>query len=108
MKQKGLTHKQHAEIARKIFEAEKNVTTVPLLTETYDAITQEDAYAIQQEGLKLRLEAGEHIVGRKIGLTSRRMMEQLHVDAPDYAYLTASTRVLEGGACKCSEMRIAP
>lgn len=47
------------------------------------------AYAIQQAGLRLRLENGERLVGHKTGLTSAAMQRQLGVDEPDYGYLLA-------------------
>lgn len=56
-----------------------------------------DAYRIQLAGRRIREEAGERIVGRKVGLTSRAMQEQLGVDQPDHGYLTASM-VFEGGS----------
>ena len=102
----GLDANTHSQIAVQLYEAEKTNRPIPLLTETYPTITQEDAYAIQQEGLKLALADGEKIVGRKIGLTSRGMMEQLGCDSPDYAYLTASTMIPEGSPCIRSELNI--
>src|SRR5690606_31238602 len=50
----------------------------------------EDAYAVQSAWTQLRLSKGERIVGRKIGLTSRAMQEQLGVREPDYGTLWAS------------------
>lgn len=104
MKQYGLTEQQHIEIAKALYDAEKNATPIIQLTETYPAITQEDAYAIQQEGLRLRMMDGEKIIGRKIGITSRGVMKMLNCDTPDYGYLLASAEIPEGTPCKCSEL----
>lgn len=39
------------------------------------------------------------VVGRKIGLTSRGMMEMLNCDTPDYGYLLNTMMVREGQSC---------
>ena len=49
-----------------------------------------DAYAVQQEWTSRRLADGDRIVGRKIGLTSRAVQEQMGVGEPDYGTLWAS------------------
>jgi 2-keto-4-pentenoate hydratase len=47
----------------------------------------DSAYAVQQLLIKDRLDAGQHIVGHKIGLTSVSVQKQLGVDQPDYGVL---------------------
>lgn len=56
------------------------------------------AYSVQQHNIGLALrEPGEAIVGRKIGLTSPAVQQQLGVDQPDYGTLLRSMRVADGG-----------
>lgn len=99
-----LSAELHTQIARQLLEAEEKNSPIPVLTQTYPGMTEDDAYAIQWEGLRLRREQGEVVTGRKTGLTSRAVMEQLGWYSPDYAYITASTFMPEGTICKRSEL----
>ena len=54
------------------------------------------AYQVQQELSRRRLVAGGRLVGRKIGLTSAAVQQQLGVDAPDYGALFADMAVGDG------------
>ncbi len=57
------------------------------LTERMPAMTIGDAYSIQQRMLNHRLEKGEKVVGKKIGITSQAVMNMLNVHQPDFGYL---------------------
>ena len=67
--------------------AQLNGAPVPPLTETYDGLTLDDAYAIQQIQVRGRLEAGAVIAGYKVGLTSQAMRQQFGVSEPDFGHL---------------------
>lgn len=51
------------------------------------------AYRVQELLLEPRIAGGDHLVGRKIGLTSVAVQTQLGVDQPDFGSLLASMRV---------------
>ncbi|GGV33132.1 2-keto-4-pentenoate hydratase [Actinomadura cremea] len=58
--------------------------------------TPEDAYAVQERLTERRLAGGHRLVGRKIGLTSRAVQEQLGVGTPDFGMLFADMAVPDG------------
>jgi len=57
------------------------------LTNRHADITIEDAYHIQQRMIARRLEQGEKVVGKKIGVTSAAVMNLLGVRQPDFGYM---------------------
>ena len=67
--------------------------TVEPLTARHAGITIEDAYRVQQRLVARRLEAGERVVGKKVGVTSKAVMDMLGVDQPDFGWL------LDGMVC---------
>jgi 2-keto-4-pentenoate hydratase len=78
-------------IANRLDTAWRTNVPIPPITES-DGITDvKTAYAIQQCWTNMRLERGEKIVGRKIGLTSKAIQQQLGVSEPDYGTLWQSS-----------------
>ena len=61
-------------------------TITPFTSRGFD-ISIEDAYHIQQQMLARRLANGEKIIGKKIGVTSKVVMDMLGVYQPDFGYL---------------------
>lgn len=76
--------------ARALLEAGETCTPIAPLTDALPDLAIADAYRIQRDALRLRLRAGETVVGHKVGLTSIAMQEMLGVDQPDFGYITAS------------------
>lgn len=91
------------DIAIALDRAERERTPLPPLSETYPQLTPNEAYAIQNEWFQLKLAQGAHLVGRKIGLTSRAMQQQMGVNQPDYGFLLDMMAVPPGGVLACSE-----
>src|ERR687886_545773 len=77
-------------LARRLDGAWENRKPIAPLSESDGLEDVERAYEIQSKWSELRRSRGERIIGRKIGLTSFAMQEQLGVDEPDYGSLWAS------------------
>ncbi len=84
-------------IADELAQAERDRTTVPLLTARYAGMTVEDSYAVQNEWRRRGTAAGRRLVGRKIGLTSKVMQAATGITEPDYGAIFADM-VFENGA----------
>jgi 2-oxopent-4-enoate/cis-2-oxohex-4-enoate hydratase len=71
-----------------LFEALRQRHTLAPLTEREPGITIEDAYRISRVFLQRRIDAGERVVGKKIGVTSKPVQDMLGVYQPDFGFLT--------------------
>jgi 2-oxopent-4-enoate/cis-2-oxohex-4-enoate hydratase len=80
-----------------LYQAMVARTVVEPLTSRHPDITIEDAYHVQERMLSRRLQAGERVVGKKIGVTSAAVMNMLGVYQPDFGYL------LDGMICSTGE-----
>ena len=78
-------------LAQRLDEAARTHIPIPPLSES-DGLTNVDtAYAIQTCWTEMRTARGEKVLGRKIGLTSKAIQQQLGVDQPDYGNLWDTT-----------------
>ena len=91
-------------LADMLWEAEESRTQIDRLTDMHPEMTVEDAYRIQLVNVQRRLDAGEKLVGMKIGLTSQAMQKLLNVDVPDYGHLFANMMLTEGQVCHTADM----
>ncbi len=74
------------------------------LTSRHADITIDDAYRIQQRLNARRVEAGEVIIGKKIGVTSQAVMTMLGVNQPDFGMLTDAMVYNEGEAIEAQSL----
>jgi len=72
---------------RELYEALRSRRTVAPLIVRDPALTIDDAYAISLDFLSRRLEDGERVVGKKIGVTSKAVQDMLGVHQPDFGFL---------------------
>jgi 2-oxo-3-hexenedioate decarboxylase len=63
-----------------------------------------DAYAVQSEGVRLRLQRGERIIGYKLGFTREAMRRQMNVQIPNFAILTDAMKIAPGGAVDSTKL----
>jgi len=94
-------------LASELLEAEATKVAIAPFTERYSEITVTDAYHVQLQVVKQKLEAGRHIIGKKVGLTSKAMQTMLNVNEPDYGHLLDDMEVQDQSIVKANEM-IAP
>jgi len=79
-----------------LWKAETEKVTVAPLTEMFPNLTVEEAYQIQLKVIEKKVQQGQRIVGKKIGLTSLAMQQLLGVDQPDYGHLLDRMEVKKG------------
>lgn len=76
-------------LGEELYQAFLNRRTVANLRERVADMTIEDAYAVQSAFVDRRLAAGETVVGKKIGATSKAVQEAIGVFEPDFGILTS-------------------
>jgi len=87
-----------------LYDAWRERRVLAPLTETDPTILIGDAYAIQQRMVSRRVQAGETIVGKKIGVTSKPIQDFLGVFQPDFGQLTSGMVCTESGGVDLSRM----
>jgi 2-oxo-hept-3-ene-1,7-dioate hydratase len=75
------------ELAKQHEWARREVKSIDPITVEHPELTIDDAYAVQQAWVELQISEGANLVGRKIGLTSRAMQQQMKIDEPDFGAL---------------------
>ena len=98
-----LTPAQRQQAAEQLFNADTQRHLIPQLSQSYDGIELEDAYAIQDLWLKMRIDRGARLVGRKIGLTSRAMQMASNFNEPDYGFLTDDMLLADGAQIEAAK-----
>ena len=86
------------QLGDELFDALQGRKTLAPLTSRHPDITIADAYAVQQRMMARRLAAGERVIGKKIGVTSKAVMNMLGVYQPDFGWLTDGMVYNEGEA----------
>jgi 2-keto-4-pentenoate hydratase len=85
-----------AELAARLRKAGESAIAIPPIRDELPPGDVAAAYAVQQVNTKYWLSQGRRLVGRKIGLTSKAVQEQLGVDQPDYGMLYADMLFADG------------
>lgn len=77
----------YEKLAADLLCAEATGQQIGLLTQRYPEMGMDDAYGIQNAIYRAKLKQGNHVVGWKIGLTSKAMQYALNIDVPDSGIL---------------------
>ena len=86
-----------AAIAGRLDAAWRTGVPIAPISESDGVTDAATAYAIQSSWTRMRLARGDRIAGRKIGLTSKAIQQQLGVSEPDYGTLWQSSFYPAGG-----------
>lgn len=76
------------QLGDELFEALRTQQCLSPFTEREPDITIDDAYYISLRMVQRRVDDGETIIGKKIGVTSAVVQEMLGVHQPDFGFLT--------------------
>jgi 2-oxo-hept-3-ene-1,7-dioate hydratase len=76
-----------AELAGRLDTAEKSGEQIGHFSRAHPGMTIEDGYLVQRAWVAQKLAAGRHLIGHKIGLTSRAMQRSSNINEPDYGAL---------------------
>lgn len=76
-----------SDIAHRHDTARRAAQQLRRITLDHPDMTIDDAYECQRAWVELQVAAGAHVVGHKIGLTSRAMQRTMSIDEPDFGTL---------------------
>lgn len=82
-----MTPEDHARAAEALLKAEETGQQIGLLTKEHPEMGLDDAYAVQKAIYRAKMAQGRHVIGWKIGLTSKAMQYALNIDIPDSGIL---------------------
>lgn len=99
---------QRADLAYELYRALLDRRTVPPLRARGLDLDIDDAYDISLALLAHRLQAGERVIGKKIGVTSRAVQDMLGVHQPDFGFLTDRMLIPDGGDVQIAGRLIQP
>ncbi len=97
---------KRAQYGDELYEALTNGQTIAPLTERESDISIDDAYHISLHMVERRVAAGDRIVGKKIGVTSKAVQDMLNVHQPDFGFITEQMWFNNGETISCSDNKL--
>lgn len=82
--------------AEALRRARTDRVAIPRISETYGIKGVDAAYAVADCNTRIDLQAGRRVSGKKVGLTSTSVRQQMGVDQPDYGVLFDDMEFLSG------------
>ena len=105
----AMTKEKIENYGNELYEALKGNYVIEPITSREADITIEDAYAIQDVFIQRRInEDGVKIIGKKIGVTSKVVMDMLGVHQPDFGYLLSDMIYSDGDEIDVTNGMIQP
>ena len=92
----GLDNNTIATLGDELFDAWRGARQIAPVTDREPHITVEEAYRVQMHTVERRIKEGERVVGKKIGITAKPVMQMLKVDQPDFGHLLSGMTYNEG------------
>ena len=89
--------------ADKLYNSQKDRVAISPITDEDNTLNIDDAYAIQMTNVERVVKEGHVISGKKIGLTSKGIQEQMGVSEPDYGHLFKAMDHFETGVLNTSD-----
>jgi 2-keto-4-pentenoate hydratase len=78
----SMTETQKAELSQALMKAQSTSTPIANIVDQYPDITIAEAYDVQLKSYQTRIKNGDPVVGRKVGLSAKKMQEMFGVDEP--------------------------
>jgi 2-oxopent-4-enoate/cis-2-oxohex-4-enoate hydratase len=104
-----MEQKKIEKYGNELYDSLKSCTSIEAITSRDESVTIQDAYAIQDILIKRRIkEDGSKIIGKKIGVTSKVVMDMLGVNQPDFGYLLSDMIYSDGDEIDVSKNMIQP
>lgn len=97
-----MSHDLIPAIAARLRDAERTLCPLAPFAHELGSANVAAAYAVQRANVDHWRASGRRLVGRKIGLTSKSVQQQLGVDQPDYGTLFADMEALHGDSIERS------
>lgn len=95
--------------ADELYKALRSQSVIDPITDQEPDISIADAYGISSKLLEKRIELdGEKVIGKKIGVTAKAVMNMLGVNQPDFGYLTDAMVAEEGEELSITDKMIQP
>jgi 2-oxo-3-hexenedioate decarboxylase len=98
-----MKRKDYKALARILHLAETERMEVDRITLQHPELDVDSAYRIQEELTAIKLEQGNRLIGRKMGLTSVAKMKQMNVDQPIYGQLFDYMAVNDDGVLSIND-----
>jgi len=99
-----LDEKTIDQIVDDMLRAEAERKLAPAVTPRHPGFTIDDAYKVQMRLMERKIGAGEKVIGKKAGLTSKVMQAKMGTNEPDFGFITDKMVIPEGESVSLSEL----